>query len=140
MNNSTCADGATVELTAAESIALRDWIAQQIACAANELDVGSGQLYDAVGDGDRDALEHVQGAVERVRFHAGVLDKLGWPPACPDRLILDGEARRLIEESRDDAQEHLERFGGRASDGWDVLDERDWRTRIALGDRVGALL
>ena len=123
MQTTATTDGAGIELTAAESIALRGHIAQKLVTAGETL---FQEGYDA------DAHERLRDAAREVRFYARLLDlNLGWEPGLPDRLVLDESSRTLIGAASLYAQECL-----RSDGGAEPLDDHDWRTLVVLGERI----
>ena len=126
MQTTATTDGARIELTAAESIALRGHIAQRLVTAGETL---FWEGYHA------DARERLRDAAREVRFYARLLDlNLGWEPGVPDRLALDGWSRTLIRAASLYAQGCLLSYGEA-----EPLDAHDWQTQVALSERVGAV-
>jgi hypothetical protein len=125
-------DEQVLELTAGESIALRDHIAQRITFAGNELD--GGIAYSGIRDGDGEALERAMVAIAVVSFYRRVLiDNLGFAPSLPDELLLDERGLDVVEAAAAYAEHELDEFGWTA----DPLDVHDWQTLVALGERIG---
>jgi hypothetical protein len=120
-------DEQLLELTPGESIALRDFIAERITTAANELD--QGVAYSGICDGDAEALEAVMAKTAIVAFYQRVLMfNLGFAPSLPE-LLLDERGVDLVETAAAYGECMLERFGGMA----DPLDEHDWTTPCRAG-------
>jgi len=119
-----------IELSAAESIALRGFLAERIAAAANELDTSI--VYFGICDGDDRALERTMHETILIAFCQRVLTfNLGFKPALPDELLLDERGMDAVETAAAFAQHRLESYPDA-----DALDLHDWEALVALGDRV----
>lgn len=127
-------DEQVLELTAGESIALRDFIAQRIAESGEEL--ATGIAYSGLRDGDGPALERVMAATATVTFYTRVLvNNLGFAPSLPDELLLDERGLDVVETAAAFGACMLERFAGMD----DPLSQHDWTTLVELGGRVAGV-